>query len=90
MKSQIFKLRLSFGSGLFFVFFILFCRCKPDLETEHTVARQYPVEPPVYSGIIRESRQRPDLLDENSPKGLNVVQITTNPAVGSHNVYTEA
>ncbi|MEA1996515.1 MAG: hypothetical protein U9N45_02710, partial [Gemmatimonadota bacterium] len=34
--------------------------------------------------------ERQDLLDENSPKGLRVVQITTNPAVGSNNVYTEA
>ncbi|MHC4397211.1 MAG: hypothetical protein ACYS1A_16355 [Planctomycetota bacterium] len=48
------------------------------------------VEPPVSLNVIRQSRERKDLLDENSPKGLRVVQITTDSTVGSHNVYMES
>ncbi|MFC1614907.1 hypothetical protein ACFL5K_06380, partial [Gemmatimonadota bacterium] len=65
-------------------------QCSPGSKTSDYPAQKYPLEPEVYSKIIRESRERPDLLDENSPPGLRVVQITTNPAVLSHNVYTEA
>lgn len=90
MRLQILKLWPSFLSGLFIVSLIIFCQCKPDSKTGSLASRQYPVEGPVYSEIIRESRQRPDFPDEKSPAGLQVVQITANPAVGSHNVYTEA
>jgi hypothetical protein len=34
------------------------------------------VEPAVGVKVIRERRERKDLSDENSPKGLRVVQIT--------------
>lgn len=50
---------------------------------------EYPTEPPVFGPLLRESRARPDMLDSLSPEGLEVVQITTNPYVRSHNVYTE-
>ncbi|HUU28853.1 MAG TPA: hypothetical protein VM123_13665 [archaeon] len=72
-----------FASAVFF-------QCESAPETHDAALAKYPVEPPVYNEIIRESRERPDLLDQNSPEGLLVVQITTNPAVGSNNVYTEA
>lgn len=42
------------------------------------------------SSVIRESRDRPDLLDANSPRGLRVVQITTDKSRPSHHVYSEA
>lgn len=48
------------------------------------------VEPPVSLKVVRESRERKDFPDKNSPKGLQVVQITTNPNAGSHNVYMES
>lgn len=48
------------------------------------------VEPPVRLKVIRESRERKDLPDENSPKGLRVVQITADATVESHNVYMES
>ena len=48
------------------------------------------VEPPVSLKVVRESKERNDLLDEESPKGLRVVQITTNPNADSHNVYMES
>lgn len=51
--------------------------------------QRFATEPPVYSKIVRESRERPDMLDENSPEGLKVIQVTTDPFVRSHNVYTE-
>jgi len=50
---------------------------------------QFVVEPPVGGEVVRESKERPDMLDENSPAGLKVVQITTNPEIRSNNVYTE-
>lgn len=49
-----------------------------------------PVQPPVGGPVLRQSRERPDILDENSPRGLRVVQITTDPGRPSWNVYTEA
>lgn len=45
---------------------------------------------PLGAAPLRESRERPDLVDERSPRGLRVVQITTNPNLASWNVYTEA
>jgi hypothetical protein len=82
--------RPSFSRGLIFISMILVFQCSPGSKNYDDMSEKYPVEPPVYSEIIRESRERPDLLDENSPEGLQMVQITTNQAVGSHNVYTEA
>ncbi|MBD3292973.1 MAG: hypothetical protein GF393_08625 [Armatimonadia bacterium] len=35
-------------------------------------------------------RMRPDLLDENSPEGIEVVQLTTEPEVPSSHIYMEA
>ena len=43
------------------------------------------VEPPVSLKVVRESKERNDLLDEESPKGLRVEQITTNPNADSKN-----
>jgi hypothetical protein len=40
--------------------------------------------------LRHESRERPDRLDERSPAGLRVVQITTDPGLPSWNVYPEA
>ena len=47
------------------------------------------VEPPVSGEAVYESRERQDLLDEYSPDGLKVIQITTNPDMTSHHVYPE-
>lgn len=90
MKSSEVLARSSFRYGLLIFASSVVIQCKSSLNTHDAALSKYPVEPPVYSEIIRESRPRPDLLDENSPEGLNAVQITTNPAVGSQNVYTEA
>ena len=51
-----------------------------------------PVEvlPPVPTKVVRESRERPDIADEQSPKGLRVVQISTDPELASHHLYPEA
>ncbi|MFC2076128.1 hypothetical protein ACFLT7_03500 [candidate division KSB1 bacterium] len=48
------------------------------------------IEPPAGIEVIHEWRERPDLLDDKSPDGLRVVQMTTNPEIASHHVYTEA
>jgi len=48
------------------------------------------VLPPVSAEVVRESRERPEILDESSPKGLRVVQISTNPEFTSHHLYPEA
>ena len=40
--------------------------------------------------VVRESRERPDFLDADSPPGLRVVQITTDKSSPSQHVYTEA
>ena len=48
------------------------------------------VEPPASDEVVRESRERPDLLDENSPKGLRVVQVSTDPGMIGHHLYPEA
>lgn len=37
-----------------------------------------------------EARTRPDLLDEKSPPGLEVVQLTTDPSVPASHLYMEA
>ena len=47
-------------------------------------------QPPVSTKVLRESRERPDMLDPSSPPGLRVVQITTHASQSSWNVYTEA
>lgn len=75
------------------VFFsvVSFTACQQSERGPLERVSEYEVESPVYnSELTQESRERPDLLDENSPEGLRVIQITTNPAAGSHNVYTEA
>jgi len=90
MRLHELSVRPSFSHSLIFISMILVSRCSPGSRNHDDMSEKYPVDPPVYSEIIRESRERPDLLDENSPEGLQVVQITTNPAVGSRNVYTEA
>jgi hypothetical protein len=48
------------------------------------------MESPVNEPMIRESKERPDLLDPQSPPGLRVVQITTDNRVASSHVYMEA
>ena len=39
---------------------------------------------------IRESRRRQNLLDSDSPEGLQVLQITTDPHLISHHMYPES
>ena len=48
------------------------------------------MEPPVNAPIVRESRQRQDLLTPESPEGLRLVQITTNPDANNSHIYMEA
>ena len=48
------------------------------------------VEPPASDRVVHESKERPDMLDEDSPKGLRVVQISTDPSMISHHMYPEA
>ncbi len=40
--------------------------------------------------VVRQSRQRPDLLTPQSPKGLRVVQITTDPEANNSHIYMES
>ena len=47
------------------------------------------VEPPVSNDVIYESRGRQDILDEYSPEGLQVIQITTSLKMTSHHLYPE-
>jgi len=53
-------------------------------------ASLWAAEPPVGGPVLRESRERPDMLDRESPAGLRVIQITADPKRASWNVYTEA
>lgn len=48
-----------------------------------------PGRPPA-AAVRHERRERPDLLDAESPAGLRVVQITTDPQLPSWHVYPEA
>lgn len=48
------------------------------------------VEPPASDRVVHESKERPDILDEDSPKGLRLVQISTDPSMISHHMYPEA
>jgi len=74
-----------------FTLFIVLCAESVRAEGVKTVSSDVrEVEPAVSLKVIRESRERKDLPDENSPKGLRVVQITTEPTVESHNVYMES
>ncbi|OGX18452.1 MAG: hypothetical protein A2105_05565 [Omnitrophica WOR_2 bacterium GWF2_63_9] len=52
-------------------------------------AGKFKVEPPAGTELVRESRERQDMLDSKSPAGLRVVQITTDPEIASSNIYTE-
>jgi hypothetical protein len=47
------------------------------------------VEPPVSNDVVYESKGRQDILDEYSPDGLQVIQITTSTKMTSHHVYPE-
>lgn len=47
------------------------------------------VEPPASDRAVHESRERPDMLDDASPRGLRVVQISTDPGLISHHLYPE-
>ncbi len=40
--------------------------------------------------IVRESREKPDLLGEESPKGLRVVQVTTDSRINNSHIYMES
>ena len=44
----------------------------------------------VQAAAKRKPKPRPDLLDEKSPKGIEVVQLTTEPDVPSSHLYMEA
>ena len=68
---------------------VLFLQGRSILMSQ-SVEKSFEIEPPVSTNVIYESRERQDLLDENSPKGLRVVQITTDPNLVSHNVYMES
>jgi len=64
------------------------CTWEPSRNNvENTVSK---VEPPVSEELLYESKERSDLLDDNSPQGLNLIQITSNITEDSWNVYTEA
>lgn len=71
-----------------YLFFILILvlnqHCSRSRDTS------YPVEPPVSSEILYESRERPDIPNGKSPEGIKVVQITSHPEHESWHVYTEA
>ena len=54
------------------------------------MCQTYKIEPPASIEIIYESKERPDLIIENSQEGLRVVQMATNPYIGSYHIYTEA
>ncbi|MFC1613660.1 hypothetical protein ACFL5K_00010 [Gemmatimonadota bacterium] len=61
---------------------ILFCQ-------SGLAGRIYGVEPPVSNQVVYESGERQDILDEYSPDGLQVIQITSSPKMASHHVYPE-
>jgi hypothetical protein len=48
------------------------------------------VGPPASDRVVHESKERPDIPDGDSPKGLRVVQISTDPSMISHHLYPEA
>ena len=62
---------------------LLFLHCQ-------SIEKNLEIELPVTDNILYESIERPDLLDENSPKGLRVVQISSNINVMNHHVYMES
>jgi len=48
------------------------------------------MEQPVNAPVVRESRERKDMLAPESPKGLRVIQITTNPDTVNSHIYMES
>lgn len=48
------------------------------------------MEQPVSVPVVRESRQRQDLLTPESPEGLRLVQITTDPRFNNSHIYMES
>ena len=46
--------------------------------------------PAVIRGKFGKPKPRPDLVDKNSPKGLEVIQLTTEPDVPASHLYMEA
>ncbi len=91
MKTFKFLLKYLFQSKFLIIIasVILFLQCQSMLIAQ-TIVTDFPIEPPASTEIIYESRERHDLFDEFSPKGLRVVQITTHPYNWSSHVYTEA
>lgn len=49
-----------------------------------------PEAPPAIRGKPGEARCRPDLLGKDSPPGLEVIQITSEPDVPASHLYMEA
>jgi len=48
------------------------------------------IEPPACDKVIHESKERRDFSDDRCPKGLRVVQISTDPSMTSHHIYPES
>ena len=46
--------------------------------------------PQLSTSLTREARERPDFVDQHSPEGLRVVQITTSADHASSHIYPEA
>jgi len=89
MKTLQSSWRLFFNPVIIGLFLVIDLPCYTAAQSPGNSTAKYQAEPPVNGELIRESRARQDLLDSRSPAELRVVQITTNPAVASHNIYTE-
>jgi len=57
-----------------------------------TLGARYPLfaAPAVIGGKLGKAKPRPDLLGKDSPPGLDVIQLTTEPDVPSSHLYMEA
>jgi len=70
-----------------------FLRCSglagAGIASAAATAASWPT-PAVGAGVSREMKRRPDLVDADSPAGLEVVQLTADPNVPSSHLYMEA
>ena len=82
MKSYNFLLSHFFRYILVVIFGILFNQSGAKAEENN-------LESPVSNTVIHESKEHFKFPDEYSPKGLKVIQITTNPNIISHHRYPE-
>ncbi len=76
---------------LFRFYFIIITAIVLFLQSQSVIMCQsYKTEPPASSKAIYESIERSDILDEHSPEGLRIVQITTNPKITNHHLYPDS